>query len=364
MARMVGSMVDQVDQADQVCTSKIAERTMDESMVTMFGVARRSGLPCWYECKVSADDPGMRDLQFSREKTVPKGLIAQNASVLVSLLEDALELLLADKEECEGGRKLRAALHTAMGLKRTATMSYEFDEELETAEYCRNDSGAKVATTFEVSVALQEPARAGLGHLGWTRPGLIYTADCGLPTAVVVDKFLASITPSDKAEVVDAVVCGGMDGGVMEVAKQLGKVRLHVAVTPAAHARIAESLPAVWERWEAQSQRELWLGVENVSDSNCAGNWQSMSGINWQVNLSWFWLHQTNWASLDLASAPVCAGVHEAGLLRQCGAVLLRRVAGLQREACGRDRRRHWSAGRHGGHQRPQQNDDLDEHSS
>ena len=285
MSRFIGLRsggIGPVDRGDQVCTSKIGQVTMDDALVRMVGIGRRGGLPCWYECKVRADDPGMRDLQFSRDGTSPRGLIAQNASMLVSLLEDSVELLLADKEDCEGGRVLRAALHTAMGLKRTASQAYQLDEELESAEYCRDDAGVRIATSMATSVALQEAARAGLGQL-YTRPGLIYTADCGIPTSVVVDKFLASITSSDKAEVIDAVVQQGMQGGAMEVARLLGKVRLQVAVTPAAHDRIASVLPVVWEEWESHSHRELWMTVENTEDSSCSGNWQSMSGVNWQV---------------------------------------------------------------------------------
>ena len=285
MARLVGLRsggIGPVDRADQVCVSKIAEVTMDDSKVKLFGLGRRGGLPCWYECKVEADHPGLRDLQFSRDETSPKGLIAQTASMLVSLLEDSVELLLAGREESEGGRVLRSALQIAMGLKRSASQSYQFDEELENAEYCRDDSGMRIATGMATSVALQEAARAGLGQL-YTRPGLIFTADCGVPTAVVVDRYLASITADDKAEIIDAVVLRGMQGGVIEVARLLEKLRLRVAVTPAAHDRIKDVLPQVWEEWESHSHREMWLAVENTEDSNCPGSWKSMSGVNWQV---------------------------------------------------------------------------------
>ena len=140
----------------------------------------------------------------------------------------------------------------------------------------------RISTSVASAEAMREAARAGLGHLS-QRPGIIFTADCGVNSAVVIDRYLNFIPPEDKRELIDAVSVGGFGGGVDEVVRQMEKLRLKVAITPSVVGRIKSSLPEVWDHWERESRHDMWLQFGNVADSSCASNWLSMAGVNWQL---------------------------------------------------------------------------------
>ena len=328
------------DSQEQVCVSKLSASMDDAQVVLMTGVARSGGLPIWMECKVAMTDPGMREMRASQSFTLPSGRVAHEASRLAELLGEAC----VDIEEAagctydetldgyqdlehEGLRlpfsKLRAAMGLARGLVYSASQTYSFDESFDQAGLVRDDLGVRMNTAVGASDAMREAARAGLGSMR-SRRGTIYTADLGVSSQILVDKWLSAISPGAKAEVVDASMQGGYAAALAELKHQLSKQEIRVAMSPLVSSRLDQAFPSCWEAWEEAVRREMWLVMDGVAGTGEPAVWRSAMGVNWQVSFVANYDLIFTWRVLDPVPSAQLAGAAEGGLQDGGGNVLHR----------------------------------------
>ena len=261
----------------QVCVSKMGEANKDnEVMVASYGLCRTGDVPFWVEVLTPASSANIREMSLSRLHNNPAGMVAHAARIA---LEEYEKLICSEDLESFKDRK-RAFGELMRGLVATATVVHNYDKEFELAGYTSDDDGARTNTSVGAGLTIREPGLAGLGRPA-DRPGRLYTADMGVSSKVVVDRFVQHLDQSVKDEVVDSVVTGGFSAGVDTLAEALGQARLRVALSPAVFDRLAEVLPGTWAAWEAKSSQTLWEMLESVKDSGSPASWKALTGTKW-----------------------------------------------------------------------------------
>ena len=261
----------------QVCVSKMGEANKNhEVMVASYGLCKSGDIPFWVEVLTPASSANIREMSLSRHHKNPAGMVAHAAKVA---LEEYEKLICSENLESFTDRK-RAFGELMRGLVATATVVHNYDKEFELAGYTTDDDGARTNTSVGAGHTTREPGLVGLG-LPADRPGTLYTADMGVSSKVVVDRFVQNLDQSVKDEVVDSVVTGGFTAGVNTLAEELGRVRLGVALSPAVFSRLTEILPGTWASWEARSKETMWQMLESVKNSGSPASWKSMTGTKW-----------------------------------------------------------------------------------
>ena len=287
------------NKSSQVCVSKLTSG--DKSFITMTGVDNTRDLPVWLEARVSLANPAVRELRMSKVYKSPAGLLQANAQTMTSMLRNLSECL--EKEVPASGfafspvgeeevpplvEMVRAAVKFSAGMEKSAAQLYEFDREFDELVY--DDIGVRTNTATRAGETVREAERIGLGRqedrsLGQYAAGKLYVQDLGPNSKTIVDRFLKFIPRDVKYETIDAVMTKGLDGGVRELAKQLGKLKFGVAVSPVVHSRLKEVFPTAWAGWEAASRQKLTDRIRSVESSGCPTDWQSFNKTVWQVVL-------------------------------------------------------------------------------
>ena len=261
----------------QSCVSKISEEKKDhEVMVVSYGLCRSGDVPFWVEVLTPASSASIREMSLSRHHSNPAGMVAHAAR---TALEEYEKLIASEDLESFQDRK-RALGELMRGLVATATVVHNYDKEFELAGYTTDDLGARTNTSVGAGFTTRDPGLAGLGLPG-DRPGKLYTADMGVSSRLVVDKFVRHLNQEVKDEVVDAVMTGGLSAGVDAMAEALGRVQLQVALCPAVFDRLREIMPDTWSRWDQKGRRTLWQMLETVKESGSPASWTALTGTRW-----------------------------------------------------------------------------------
>ena len=322
---MPGAKRKRVDVSSQVCVSKLT--TGEPGFVTMTGIDKSRDLPVWLEARVAVNDPAVREMRLSREHRSPAGLLVANAATMTDMIRGIADCI--EKEQPASGfafspvgeeevpplvELVRAAAKYAAGMEKSAGQLYDFDAKFEEMVY--NDAGQRTNTAVRAGETLREAERIGL-----RRPeergdvyARLYAQDLGPNSNFIVDQFLKLMPQGTKNEVIDAVMTGGMEGGVKELTKQLKRLKVGVAVSPIVSTRLTESMPALWAEWEAASRLKLSGRIRKVECSGRPTNWTSINKTMWQVMLILSCLvYWTNFCLTDLARVAAAAQPGDAG---------------------------------------------------